>query len=181
MSEKFIVYRASGPKSDVVYYGYASDVRDARRSFLAGAARSDEKRADVRLLALNGDDPDAIKIELIDEADSEYEAWVFRNDARAGDPNSITGPTHFPGLFLKRAEKEDPEKVAKWYGDQKRQKLLQTAKTGRDLYAGDFWTHAEVANAAATAPGGKAGFVKDMDDWKLGAAGFAAKYGLPLV
>jgi hypothetical protein len=179
MTEKFIVYRASGPKSNSVYYGYASDTRDARKTFLSGAARSEDTRADVRLLALNGDDPDSIKIEALDEADSEYEAWVFRNDARASDPDSITGPSHFPGQFWKRAGKENPEKIAKWTETQTRQKVLQTAKTGRDLLVGNIWSNAEVATAAANAPGGKAAFVKDLDNWKLSAPDFATKYNLP--
>ena len=110
------VYRVSGAHTAQVYYGYSATT-DAKTSFLAGTQRTDAEdtnRGDFRLLADNKGDIESLVCEVVDAYDDEFDAWCTRNDLRATDPRSITGPTMFPTTAFTRAKKESPHRVEKW-------------------------------------------------------------------
>jgi hypothetical protein len=140
----YAVYRASGRKSNLAYYGYASDVQSARESFLGGAKRPELSRADVRLLAANDGDPDNIVVDIVDVAPDEITAWTLRNDLRASSVDSISGPTMFPGNIAERAAKDHPEKFADWKAKIK----MRQCPTARDAYALGMWTPAQISDLA---------------------------------
>lgn len=110
------LYRVSGLHTAQVYYGYSATT-DVKTSFLTGTQRTDAEdtnRGDYRLLTDNQGDVDSLVCEIVDEFDDEFDAWCARNDLRATDPRSITGPTMFPTTAFTRAKKEAPHRVEKW-------------------------------------------------------------------
>lgn len=110
------LYRVSGAHTAQVYYGYAATT-DVKASFLVGTQRTDAEdtnRGDFRLLADNKSDIESLVCEVVDEFDDEFDAWCTRNDLRATDPRSITGPTMFPTTAFTRAKREAPHRVEKW-------------------------------------------------------------------
>ena len=110
------VYKVSGPYTASVYYGYSTN-EDVRTSFMTGTQRTDAEdrnRGDFRMLQSNKGNDATLVFTIIDEFDDEFDAWCMRNDYRANDARSITGPTMFPTTAFTRAKKEAPGRVLKW-------------------------------------------------------------------
>ena len=122
---QYVVYKVSSPHTDRVYYGYATgaSMEDVKKGFLIGGQRTDAlDRGDGKMLQAAKEDIDTLEFEIIDVSPDEIEAFTARNDNRAQDSASITGPTHFPGNVYKRALEAHPERAALW----KAQKSLAT-------------------------------------------------------
>lgn len=112
--DEYIVYRVSSPKTDRVYYSYTNNP-DVRKAFLAGANRSNEPdRGDVRMMLAVGDDVDSLRFKELEIFGDEIAAFAERNDLRAQDSQSITGPTNFPATIFQRVQAIDPERVKRW-------------------------------------------------------------------
>lgn len=167
----YTVYKAYGKNDPQVYYGYATGTEDdIARTFGAGVNRTDPDRAEKRLVAINGGDPAEIKFEIMDVFADELDAWVTRNDLRAQDSLSITGPTMFPPEVFNRAKKERPNAVAGW----KTARDMNSAATAREAAALGKWDQATIKGLTAKYP--RAEVVKDFDG--LSPAAFGAKYGI---
>lgn len=109
----YIVYKVSAPTTDSVYYSYSKS-EDLKKAFLAGAQRQDNPdRGDVRMLNAAGDD-DKLKFDMVDVFNDEIEAFVTRNDLRAQDAMSITGPSNFPATIFERIVAMRPDAPVRW-------------------------------------------------------------------
>lgn len=135
----FTVFKATGPFTTLAYYGYSQN-ENVREGFLAGGTRSENERADVRLVQANNGDVDSITIEVIDVFEDEMDAFIVRNEQRALHSDSISGPTYFPGGIAERAAKEKPDSVEGW----KRRMEMKGAKTARQAYALGMWTKEQI-------------------------------------
>ena len=164
----FTVYKAYGTVSNETYYGYCKD-REPKEAFLEQARRK-EDRADVRFLSNNNDSIDNITFEIVDGCIDEQEAWMKRNDLRAADIESVTGPTMWPGKFFEKAAKEHPERVAAW----KQEELFSKCATARKAYALGKWSVAQIKQLSTSFP--KKQVVFDLD--KLSPKQFAEKYAI---
>jgi hypothetical protein len=130
------LYRVSGAHTVQVYYGYAATT-DVKSSFLAGTQRTDAEdtnRGDYRLLVDNKHDIDSIVCEIVDEFGDEFDAWCTRNDLRATDLRSITGPTMFPTTAFTRAKREAPQRVEKWGRVRQYETALEAYQNGAFSY-----------------------------------------------
>jgi hypothetical protein len=173
-TNEYVVFQVTSPKTDKVYYGYTIG-RDVRKAFLAGAERSNEPdRGDVRMMMAAGDDIEGLRFKLLDVFDDELTAFMARNDARAGDGQSITGPTNFPTAVFQRAKALDPERVRKWKitGD------INSA-TAREAMGDEFksvaaYTFADLKQLTTQHPEIKKQLTADLD--KLSYPQFKTKY-----
>lgn len=169
----YTVYKAHGPVQHTVYIGYVQgDEQDALRVFTSGATRPEhDDRAERRLLEVCNISVSNVQITVIDVFNDEFDAWMCRNEQRAIDGASITGPTMFPGNIAERANKEQPEKVAGW------KKLIQarSAKTARSAWNLGLWSKDVVKSLVNVH--GRDSIVKDLDILK--PSEFATKYALP--
>lgn len=171
---QYVVYKVSSPHTDRVYYGYATGAtkEDIKRGFLTGGTRTDaEQRGDGKMLQAAKEDIETLKFEIIDVSADEIEAFTVRNDNRAQDSASITGPTQFPGNVYKRALQAHPERATLW----KVQKSLATMHV-RDAInePASGLTFAMIKQAVAANPAIKTEMTKDMDALPFPA--FMAKY-----
>ena len=126
------VYRVFGAHTAQVYYGYAATV-DVKTNFLAGTQRTDAEdtnRGDFRLLAANKGDTESLVYEVLDACDDEFDAWCTRNDLRATDPRSITGPTMLPTTAFTLAKREAPQRVEKWGRVRQYENALEAYQNG---------------------------------------------------
>lgn len=163
----FTVYRASGSKSGLAYYGYCQgdDVSGAFGQF----GRSETSRADVRLMMANGtEDVDDLKIEVIDACTDELEALVARNDLRSTMTDSISGPTLFP--LAARAGEIDASSIDLWNQATTR----FNAKTAREALARGQWTFQQIKDLSNAFD--RKNVIKDLD--ALSPFDFAVKYQL---
>ena len=104
----YVVYKVTAPSTPEVYYGYSKNT-NVRDEFLKGAKRqSDPDRGDVRMINAAGSEDD-LHFDELDVFSDEVEAFLKRNELRADDSASITGPSNFPGDVYKRARLERPE------------------------------------------------------------------------
>lgn len=167
-----VVYKVSGPFTNNVYYGYSS-AGSERDTFLAGCNRSDSEesnRGDRRMLDANKCSETTLKFEMMDEFDDEFEAWCMRNDLRASDARSITGPTMFPTTAFTRVQKEQPTRVAKWSKLVKQNKL----SSALEAYQAGAYTFAQIS--ALSAQYGKEYLTNSLA--KLTPAEFSTQFGL---
>lgn len=114
-SSTYVTFKASSPKTNKVYYGYApgdSD-EDARRSFFLHAHSSNPDRGDTKFVTYVGN-PEDIVVKALDLFDDEAEAFASRNDLRAQDANSISGPSAFPGGVYRRMLAINPNRASAW-------------------------------------------------------------------
>lgn len=167
----FTVYQVSSPATDLVYIGYADGSEEqALETFLTGAGRKDaasEERGDVRFVE-EAKDPSKIRLTTILKTQSEAAAHAYRNLHRASNKNSITGPTSFPTLVDKQAERSHPKLV-------ERCKTIVSArakKTARDAYVAGLFTYAQVKQTNAPQPQ----LVHDLDT--LTPDEFTTKYNI---
>lgn len=172
-TDDYIVYQVTSPKTDKVYYSYTRN-NDLQKAFLAGAERSNEPdRGDVRMMQVAGDASD-LRFKMLDVFDDELAAFMERNDYRAKDPQSITGPTNFPATIFARAKAVDPERVKKWKlaGD------INSA-TAREAMGDEFknvaaYNFGDLKQLVAADPSIKNQLTQDLD--KLSYLDFKKKY-----
>lgn len=160
---QYVVYKVSSPHTDRVYYGYATGATkdDIKKGFLIGGTRTDaEQRGDGKMLQAAKEDLETLKFDIIDVTSDEIEAFTVRNDNRAQDSASITGPTQFPGNVYKRALQAHPERAKLW----KVQKSLSSMSV-RDAMnePASGLTYDMVKQLVAANPSIKPALVKDMD------------------
>ncbi len=175
-STMFVTFKATSPKTDKVYYGYApgdSD-EDARRSFMLHANTNNPDRGDTKFITFVGD-PDSIKVKALDLFDDEAEAFAARNDLRAQDPASISGPSNFPGGVFKRMMAMNPERAAAWKLKRSINDMTAREAMGDEgLAAGSKLTYQALRTMVASNPKIKAAVAADLDTLKYPE--FMAKY-----
>jgi hypothetical protein len=170
-----IVYRVSGPSTDLAYYGYAigETIDDAKSTFMVGANRKatvSANRGDRRLLEANRNDPSTLTFEEICIFAIELDAWSSRNDERASNVDAITGPTMLPGNMANQAKELTPERFAEWA----KVKKQRDAKTAREAWGLGMWTTEAIKDLSNTF--NKKQVIVDLD--KMDPQQFALKYAL---
>lgn len=172
----FVTFKATSPKTDRVYYGYApgdSD-EDARRSFLQHAHTNNPDRGDTKFITFVGD-LESIKVKALDLYDDEAEAFAARNDLRAQDSASISGPSNFPGGVFKRMMAMNPERANAWKLKRSVNDMTAREAMGEEgLSAGSKLMYAAVKELVASNPKIKAAVTADLDTMKY--PDFMAKY-----
>lgn len=164
----YVVYRVSSPNTDAVYYGYSSGP-DIKKAFLVGANRQAEPdRGDVRMINAAGGE-DTLRFSMEDVFTDELDAWMTRNDLRARDNMSITGPSNFPTPMLRAAKSTDPDRVARWKLEQGLQNM-----TARQAMAAKEFSMSDLQGVVAKNPSIKPALIKDLD--QLTYPDFKAKY-----
>jgi hypothetical protein len=164
----YVVYKVSADSTDSVYYGYTIG-EDVKKAFMVGANRQAEPdRGDVRMINQAGGE-DNLRFQMVDVFDNEIEAFVARNDARASDGASITGPSHFPASVYQRALKDYPEKAKMW-------KLDAGQTTAREAMANGMFTFDTLKALVAQNPSIKNQLKIDLD--KMLYTDFKTKYGV---
>jgi hypothetical protein len=162
------LFKVSGPNTKLVYYGYAKTGNE-QATFMGGCLRTDnEKRGDARLLEANDNDAASLEFTMLCEYEEEFEAWTARNDNRAADACSITGPTMFPIESARRAAKEFPEVLSAW----KLRMKQKEAKTALEAYQLGAYTFPQIKELNAK----HAGVMKQME--VLTPLEFANLYGI---
>ena len=126
------VYKVSSPNTDHVYYGYYGNL-GAQKTFLAAARRNAADRTEAKFVSAAGGE-DSLKFTDIEEFDSEYEAFMERNDLRAKDSDSISGPSNLPSGMFQRAMKEYPDRVKKWKLDADINQATARQAMNKELY-----------------------------------------------
>lgn len=165
----FVVYKVSSPKCDEVYYGYSKG-EDIETAFLTGAKREAEPdRGDVRMIMAAGG-KENLRYELLDVFGNEEEAFAERNDLRAADSRSITGPSNFPASLYQRIQKSDPQRAAAWRISKNIHMMSAREAMGQP---GAKYTYADV-KALAADPAVKRQVVDDLD--RMLYPDFVAKY-----
>jgi hypothetical protein len=135
------LFKVSGPHTNLVYYGYAITGKE-QATFMAGCNRTDnEKRGDARMLEANENDAASLQFDMLCEYEEEFDAWTARNDNRAGDACSITGPTMFPVESFRRAAKDFPEVLSEW----KLRAKQKDASTALEAYQLGAYTFAQIS------------------------------------
>lgn len=153
-----VVYKVSSPNSEQVYYGYTKE-EDVKSAFMAGAKRGDELgRGDVRLLNSAGGNVEDLNFELIDVFTNEVEAFMERNDLRAKDPMSITGPSNRPDQMNIRAAQDYPERVSRWKLDADLNKM-----TARQAMASKAFDMSELTDITKVQPNVRSQIISDLD------------------
>lgn len=164
----YVVYKVSSPNTDHTYYGY-SQGKDIKKAFLNGANRQAEPdRGDVRMINVAGGE-DELRFTMEDIFVNEIEAWMARNDLRAQDNKSITGPTILPAPMLRAAKDIDPARVASW----KAARDLNSM-TAREAMAAQAFSMDDLKAIVAANPKIKPQIIKDLD--ALVYPDFKAKY-----
>jgi hypothetical protein len=126
------LYKISCTYTASVYYGYCKAELNPIETFVRHAnLRTEGQSGDSRLIQENNNDVESLQAEILDEIDHEIDAFIARNDQRALDPLSITGPTYWPTQVHQRAQKEQPTKYIQWKALGK----AKNAKTARDAYS----------------------------------------------
>lgn len=165
----FVVYKVSAPSTDQVYYGYSMG-EDIKKAFMVGAKRQDNPdRGDVRMINAAGGDPDNLNFQPVDVFANEIEAFMERNDLRARDNMSITGPSNFPAAVYQRAIKDHPDRVARWKLDRDMHNM-----TARQAMQAGAFTLNDLRAVVAQNPKIKPDLTQDLD--KLMYPEFKAKY-----
>lgn len=180
LGKQFIVYKVEGPETEHVYYGYCQGDTDEamKASFVQHANDSDpnEKRGITELVKSNGGSIDDLEFEAIDVVEDEEKAMMRRNEARAEDPQSITGPSFFPGKVWKAAKTKYADVFAQKEQDklssQKRSELERSSdkfRTARAAWKAGFFNNEQMKKLK----GNKEAII-DLD--KLTPLQFAHKY-----
>ena len=90
-----IVFRITGSKS-YSYTGYCvADEKSPLDRFLVGAKRHDDERSDKRFFKYHGSNEETLKYEILASTETEWEAYLIRNEVRSSDPYSFSGPTNW--------------------------------------------------------------------------------------
>lgn len=166
----WVVYQISGDLDNHVYYGYsmAEDETQLLAKWIKQADRT-EDRGDKRLYELNQSNDEYVKLTVMDVFNDELDAWMTRNDLRASDCNSITGPTYFPGQLFERAKQTLTEDVRnRW----KQSIDMHNAATARMAYKLGRWTFPQIKQLSDTYD--KSVIAEDLD--QLSPVDFNSKY-----
>lgn len=154
----YVVFKVSSPNADQVYYGYSMG-EDVKKAFMVGARRQDNPdRGDVRMINAAGGDVENLNFEMVDVFANEIEAFMERNDLRAKDNLSITGPSNFPGQVYQRALTDYPERVARWKLDKD-----MNSMTARQAMARDAFSMNDLSSIVKAQPKIKPQIVADLD------------------
>jgi len=160
----FILYSATG-KNGFTYYGYTKE-SDFIADFRKHAIKKTEKsRASSILWDLNGADLKNFSLEIIEIFETEFEAWQARNDVRANESDSVSGPCLLPWVFASEVENE---KVSHW----KKAIEMSTAKTAREAFSLGKWSKDQIYSLVNKFQ--KSEIVRDLD--KLCPIQFSFKY-----
>lgn len=127
----YAVYKVTGQFTNSTYYGYKENCdssEDAKQGFLTGATRK-EQRGDVMFIEQNDGNNEDITVTIVDVVDDEFEAMCSRNEFRASDIESVTGPTFWP-FGTHRVDQDKPGASARW----KRAIQLREATTARQAW-----------------------------------------------
>lgn len=153
----YTVYKAKGPFSDHTYYGYVKGTPDEeimRASFLANKG-GQEGRGVVQLISANDGDVSNIEFTPVKQVQDEPRALMFRNEYREADPESITGPSHFPANIYKLAKERNPEAFA----NVKQKRILDKAEaqfpTALSAFSHNMFDDAQIKQLAASQPPGE--------------------------
>lgn len=151
------VYQISGSNNNEVYIGYCpEDEMSVLDHFLKRIDGSDD-RGDSRFVNEQGGDTAALTATILETVDNEWEAHTLRNEYRAQNPYSYTGPTHWPMGAYERAMQEAPDRVQaandRW--------KARSCKTARDAWAAGLWTKEQVKTFADKH--GRSQVVADLD------------------
>lgn len=169
----FYVYKVSVDGYPTSYYGYCDSSNHPKKTFLVGATRDDEDRADNRWFQdAAGGDEELLKIDIIDLVDDEYEAFTARNDLRASNPDSATPPHHFPPHLHRRAKEQDPDRAKKWNSSVEFSTMRSQGRKAREFYQKGYWTQQQIMALATHF--NRADVLRDLD--YLTADQFQQKY-----
>lgn len=91
----FTVYKMSGQHTDLGYIGY-TDETDVKKKALSYVGCQTTNRGIDMFLEANKNDTN-VTIVVLATVESEEEAFLRRNEFRANDWHSITGPSQYPG------------------------------------------------------------------------------------
>lgn len=163
----YTVYKIHSPADTSVYFGYNSNP-DLLGQFLIGAHRqdaADTDRGEYKFLQLHGSAE--LSCTKLGQYEDEYDAFVARNDYRAADICSITGPTPLP--FAARAEKQSPGSLKQW----KKATKIRKAATAKEAYTLGAYTYEAIKKLGQL-------FGKDTvtNDLNLSPLQFSCKYGV---
>jgi len=168
----FVVYKVSSPKTDSTYYGYCTG-EDVERCFLVGANRQDNPdRGDVKMINAAGG-KEFLQYEMVDVFANEEEAFMERNDRRASDGASITGPSNFPATIFQRVLKSHPNRAAAWKMARGVESLTAREAMGDEYKGAAKYTYQDVKQLAKT-PQEKQQVMHDLDS--LSYPEFVRKY-----
>lgn len=110
----FVVYKISSPNTDSVYYGYCTGEENILKTFVAHAGTlSDPDRGDVRMINAAGG-AEHLKAQIVDAFANEEEAFIERNNQRAQDSASVSGPSMYPSAVWNRAKLRNPNATKGW-------------------------------------------------------------------
>jgi hypothetical protein len=173
--QMFKVYRVTGANTNSTYIGY-SEVEDVGADFKAGKMsrfhnENEQDRGDVRIITDNKGDFSSLSFEILSEHEDEMDALIARNEQRVLDPDSVTGPTCFPGRVFQQAQKHRPDalkRISTIFG-------AWSESTARKAYAKGLWS-ADVIKGLVSSPSTKKTVLSDLD--KMSPRDFASKYAL---
>jgi hypothetical protein len=167
----FSIYRISGPESKATYIGYVTgDGTNALKAFLTGATRPDNDRNDVLFLAEHDNDKASLYALVIATEENEWEALLKRNEERAADPHSFSGPTMWPAGAYERAMNEDPTRM----DGAKSLWNMRQLPTARDAYNAGMWSYAQIVGITTLC--GRKPVLDDLE--ALTPTAFMVKYEL---
>lgn len=136
----YTVYLIRGPRSPFVYIGYCPG-NNPLEYFLTVCKnqRRDAERFDRRFLQEHGTSFELVA-DVLMECDTEWEAFVIRNEQRAKHTRTISGPTNWPPSAHSGAMAEIGDRVKAaaeaWE--------IRTKNTAREAYAAGLWTQNDI-------------------------------------
>lgn len=178
-----LLYCATGKHTIHTYYGYLTTAdclnidfvikdtfrKEATRQFNPNRGMS----GPMSLLESNNSEIETIGFEILETLNCQGEGWRMRNDYRAEDHLSITGPTTFPVEHMKLAQEKYPDQVTRW----RKATSVRDCKNARQAWSEyNVFDKAEIALLKQTHDRNQ--LIHDLDN--LSATQFAHKYSLRL-
>lgn len=177
------LYCATGKHTIHTYYGYLTSLdthnidfiikdnfrKEATRSFNPNRGMS----GPMSLLESNNNEIETIGFEILETLNCQGEGWRMRNNYRAEDHLSITGPTTFPVEHMKLAQEKYPDQVNRW----RKSTSIRDCKNARQAWSEyNVFDKADIARLKLTHE--RNVLVYDLDN--LTAWQFAHKYSLQM-
>lgn len=179
VKDEFIVYVASGPNTDKVYYGYCKgDTEEAiKKAFLLHAKASPEEKRGAQYLVDENGGIDNLTFDVVAFAPDEIDAHFLRDKFRKENKgSSVTGPSPFPPKIWKASQ----ERHAPYFSQQKEKELEAKRIAKIDAKISKFRTPHDALVAKAFDKDAIANLRSSQearDDFSnLSAAEFAKKY-----
>lgn len=169
----YTVYLIRGPRSPFVYIGYCPG-NNPLEYFLTVCKnqRRDAERFDRRFLQEHGTSFELVA-DVLMECDTEREAFIIRNERRANNIYTFSGPTNWPPSAHASAMADNSERVkaaaSKW--------AIRTMPTAREAYAAGMWTQNDIRYLSLQH--GRDAVVADLD--ALTPNEFNIKYIAPMM